>query len=81
MTDLLVTNVRPDAGAPAEILIRDGRIEAVGASLSRPPGGRAPVTPKTTHRRAGGGQFVVEQNHRRSFRGRRPAAGRTGDRR
>ena len=38
MADLLVTNVRPDAGAPADILIRDGRIEAIGASLPRPPG-------------------------------------------
>lgn len=38
MADLLVTNVRPDAGAPADILIRDGRIEAIGAALPRPPG-------------------------------------------
>src|SRR5690349_6224646 len=38
MTDLLVTNVRPDAGATADILIRDGRIEALGPDLPRPPG-------------------------------------------
>lgn len=38
MTDLLVTNVRPDAGASADLLIRDGRIEAVGPDLPRPPG-------------------------------------------
>lgn len=38
MTDLLVTNVRPDAGDPADILIRDGRIEAIGAGLPRPAG-------------------------------------------
>ena len=38
MADLLVTNVRPNAGAAADILIRDGRIEAIGAALPRPPG-------------------------------------------
>ena len=38
MADLLVTNVRPDAGAPADILIQDGRITAVGPGLAPPPG-------------------------------------------
>jgi cytosine/adenosine deaminase-related metal-dependent hydrolase len=38
MTDLLVTNVRPDAKARADILIRDGRIAAIGPDLPREPG-------------------------------------------
>ena len=38
MTDLLLTNVRPDAKESADILIRDGRIAAVGKNLPRDPG-------------------------------------------
>jgi len=38
MTDLLVTNVRPDGGETADILIRDGRITAIGANLPREAG-------------------------------------------
>ena len=34
--DLLVTNVRPEAGPPADILIRDGRIAAIGQGLTAP---------------------------------------------
>ena len=34
MTDLLIRNVRPMGGAPADILIRGGRIEAIGAGLA-----------------------------------------------
>ncbi|MGF7008236.1 amidohydrolase family protein [Aminobacter sp. BE322] len=34
MTDLLITNVRPDAGATANILIEDGLIAAVGPDLA-----------------------------------------------
>jgi cytosine/adenosine deaminase-related metal-dependent hydrolase len=33
-SDLLVQNVRPLGGAPADILIRDGRIAAIGPALS-----------------------------------------------
>ena len=38
MSDLLITNVRPEAGAPADILIRSGRIAAIGPGLTAPPG-------------------------------------------
>lgn len=38
MTDLLLTNVRPDGGETADILIKGGRIAAVGANLPREPG-------------------------------------------
>ncbi|WP_448956641.1 amidohydrolase family protein [Labrys neptuniae] len=38
MTDLLITNVRPNAAESADILIRDGRIAAIGAGLPRPEG-------------------------------------------
>lgn len=38
MTDLLVTNVRPDAGETADILIKDGKIVAVGQNLPREAG-------------------------------------------
>ena len=38
MRDLLITDVRPDAGRAADILIRDGRIAAVGPALPREPG-------------------------------------------
>ena len=38
MTDLLLTNVRPDAKESSDILIRDGRIAAVGKNLPRDPG-------------------------------------------
>lgn len=33
MPDLLITNVRPEAGAAADILIREGRIAAIGPGL------------------------------------------------
>jgi cytosine/adenosine deaminase-related metal-dependent hydrolase len=36
--DLLVTNVRPEAGPSADILIRDGRIAAIGQKLEAGPG-------------------------------------------
>ena len=38
MTDLLVRNCRPLGAAPADILIRDGRIVAIGSALEAPPG-------------------------------------------
>ena len=38
MTDLLVTNVRPDAKTTSDILIKGGRIAAVGPNLPREPG-------------------------------------------
>jgi cytosine/adenosine deaminase-related metal-dependent hydrolase len=38
MSDLLITNVRPEDGAPADILINSGRIEAIGPGLTAPPG-------------------------------------------
>ena len=38
MTDLLVRNCRPLGAAPADILIRDGRIVAIGPALEAPPG-------------------------------------------
>jgi len=38
MTDLLIVNVRPDAGSKASILIEDGRIAAIGAGLVARPG-------------------------------------------
>ena len=34
MTDLLITNVRPRAGATTNILIENGRIAATGADLA-----------------------------------------------
>ena len=34
MTDLLIRNVRPMGGAPTDVLIRGGRIEAIGADLA-----------------------------------------------
>jgi cytosine/adenosine deaminase-related metal-dependent hydrolase len=37
MTDLLLTNVRPDAGAATNILIENGLISAVGADLKARP--------------------------------------------
>jgi dihydroorotase-like cyclic amidohydrolase len=33
MTDLLITNTRPMGGTPADILIREGRITAIGPNL------------------------------------------------
>lgn len=36
MSDLLIRNARPMGGDPADILIRDGRIEAIGKGLSAP---------------------------------------------
>jgi cytosine/adenosine deaminase-related metal-dependent hydrolase len=38
MSDLLITNIRPDGGAPADILIQGGRISAVGPGLAAPAG-------------------------------------------
>lgn len=38
MTDLLVTNVRPDAKTTSDILIRNGRIAAIAPNLPREPG-------------------------------------------
>jgi len=38
MSDLLITNVRPDAKDSASILIEDGRIAALGADLVAKPG-------------------------------------------
>lgn len=38
MSDLLITNVRPEDGAPADILITGGRIAAVGPGLTAPAG-------------------------------------------
>ncbi len=38
MTDLLITNVRPDAKTASDILIREGRIAAVGPNLPREAG-------------------------------------------
>lgn len=38
MSDLLITNVRPDAEAAVSILIEDGLIAAVGADLTAKPG-------------------------------------------
>lgn len=38
MTDLLIRNVRPDGGAPADILISGGLVAAVGPGLAAPPG-------------------------------------------
>ncbi|HEY8597465.1 MAG TPA: amidohydrolase family protein [Thermomicrobiales bacterium] len=35
--DLLLTNVRPLGGGPTDLLVRDGRIAAVGTGLSAPP--------------------------------------------
>jgi dihydroorotase-like cyclic amidohydrolase len=35
MTDLLITDVRPDGGEPADILIRGGKIAAIGKNLPR----------------------------------------------
>lgn len=34
MSDLLIKNVRPEDGAPADILITGGRIAAVGQGLT-----------------------------------------------
>ena len=34
MSDLLIRNIRPMGGAAADLLIRDGRIAAIGAGLS-----------------------------------------------
>jgi cytosine/adenosine deaminase-related metal-dependent hydrolase len=38
MSDLLITNVRPEDGAPADILITGGRIAEIGPGLTAPPG-------------------------------------------
>lgn len=38
MSDLLITNVRPEDGAPADILIAGGRIAAIGPGLTAPAG-------------------------------------------
>lgn len=38
MSDLLITNVRPDAKGSASILIEDGRIAAIGADVAAKPG-------------------------------------------
>jgi cytosine/adenosine deaminase-related metal-dependent hydrolase len=38
MSDLLITNVRPEDGAAADILITAGRIAAIGPGLTAPPG-------------------------------------------
>lgn len=38
MSDLLIKNVRPEDGAPADILITGGRIAAVGPGLTAPAG-------------------------------------------
>ncbi len=38
MSDLMITNVRPEDGAPADILITAGRIAAIGPGLTAPPG-------------------------------------------
>jgi cytosine deaminase len=39
MTTLLIRNCRPLGGPAADILVRDGRIAAIGAGLDAPPGG------------------------------------------
>ncbi|MEK1945558.1 MAG: cytosine deaminase, partial [Ensifer adhaerens] len=33
MSNLLIRNVRPHGGAPTDILIRNGKIEAIGQNL------------------------------------------------
>jgi cytosine/adenosine deaminase-related metal-dependent hydrolase len=38
MTDLLIRACRPMGGAPADILLRGGRIAAIGPGLAAPPG-------------------------------------------
>ncbi len=38
MSDLLITNVHPDDGVAADILITSGRIAAIGPGLAAPPG-------------------------------------------
>lgn len=38
MSDLLITNIRPEDGIPADILISGGRISAIGPGLTAPPG-------------------------------------------
>jgi cytosine/adenosine deaminase-related metal-dependent hydrolase len=38
VSDLLITNVRPEDGAPADILITGGRIAAIGPNLAAPAG-------------------------------------------
>jgi cytosine deaminase len=38
MTDLLITNVRPDAGQTSDILVRAGKIAAIGQNLPRQAG-------------------------------------------
>ncbi len=38
MSNILITNVRPEDGAAADILIRDGKIVAIGAGLAAPSG-------------------------------------------
>jgi cytosine deaminase len=38
MTNLLIRNCRPRGGAAADILVRDGRIAAIGQDLTAPPG-------------------------------------------
>lgn len=38
MADLLITNVRPDGGETADILIQDGKFSAIGPDLTAPPG-------------------------------------------
>ncbi len=50
MSNLLITNVRPEDGAAADILIRDGKIVAIGAGLAAPSG---------THVRDGGGAIAM----------------------
>jgi cytosine deaminase len=37
-TDLILRGCRPLGGAPADILVRDGRIAAIGPDLAAPPG-------------------------------------------
>jgi cytosine/adenosine deaminase-related metal-dependent hydrolase len=50
MSDLLITDVRPEDGPPADILILGGRIAAIGAGLDAPAG---------TPRRDGAGAVAI----------------------